>query len=75
GNLTLAIGIGVNLIAAPPADSVEPGALPPVSLAGETGIEIGPEDFLDLLAPAYPRREPSFTTYGFSPPRTPWRDA
>lgn len=75
GNLTLAIGIGVNLIAAPPADSVEPGALPPVSLAGETGIEIGHEGFLDLLAPAYARREASFTTYGFAPIRTAWLDA
>ena len=33
----LAIGIGVNLVAAPAWAEVEAGAVPPVSLAGETG--------------------------------------
>lgn len=75
GNLTLAIGIGVNLAKAPPSDVVEPGAVPPVSLAEETGVQIGPEEFLDLLAPAYARREASFATYGFAPIRTAWLDA
>ncbi len=68
----LAIGIGINLVAAPPAEAVEPGALPPVSLMGETGLRIAPEAFLDFLAPAFARREAQLSTYGFGPIRTAW---
>jgi len=67
-----AIGIGVNLVAAPAATEVEPGAARPVSLLSETGVKIGPEVFLDLLAPAYARHEAQFTTYGFAPIREAW---
>ena len=67
-----AIGIGVNLREAPAAHDMEPGAVPPVSLLSETGIWIAPEVFLDLLAPAYARREAQFVTYGFAPIRTAW---
>lgn len=31
-----------------------------------------PEEFLDILAPAYARWEAQFTTYGFAPIRTEW---
>lgn len=65
----LAIGIGVNLRAAPEA---EPGAVPPVSLMGETGVAVSPEAFLDLLAPAYARWEAQLVAYGFAPIRTAW---
>jgi BirA family biotin operon repressor/biotin-[acetyl-CoA-carboxylase] ligase len=68
----LAIGIGANLASAPPAGSVEPGALRPVSLLGETGISIAPEAFLDLLAPALARWEATFVTQGFAPLRAAW---
>lgn len=68
----LAIGIGVNLIAAPGADQVEAGALRPVSLLGETGLRVMPEMFLDTLAPAYARWEDCFTTQGFGPLRSAW---
>ncbi|TMV66829.1 biotin--[acetyl-CoA-carboxylase] ligase, partial [Thioclava sp. BHET1] len=68
----LAIGIGVTLIAAPGAAEVEPGALRPVSLLEETGARVTPEEFLDLLAPAYARYEQSFTRYGFAPIREAW---
>ena len=68
----LAIGMGVNLIAAPDASQVEPGALPPVSLLGETGIRVEPETFLNHLAPAYARWENRLTTQGFAPLRTEW---
>ncbi|MGP3696187.1 biotin--[acetyl-CoA-carboxylase] ligase [Rhodobacter sp. NSM] len=68
----LAIGIGVNLIGAPDASAVEPGAVPPVSLLAETGLRVTPEAFLDALAPAYARREESFTRLGFGPIRTAW---
>lgn len=68
----LCIGIGVNLIAAPDASQVEAGAVPPVSLLGETGLRIAPEAFLDALAPAYAAWEATFTNEGFSPLRTAW---
>ncbi|MEZ5725018.1 MAG: biotin--[acetyl-CoA-carboxylase] ligase [Paracoccaceae bacterium] len=63
----LAIGIGVNLAEAPPA---EPGAaFVPVSLRGETAIGIAPEDFLDLLAPAFAHWESRLKAEGFAPLR------
>ena len=68
----LCIGIGVNLIAAPDPASVEPGAVPPVSLLQETGHRITPEAFLDALAPAYAAWEDTFQTQGFAPVRTAW---
>ncbi|MGR3615463.1 MAG: biotin--[acetyl-CoA-carboxylase] ligase [Paracoccaceae bacterium] len=70
----LSIGIGVNLIATPPADWLEPGAVWPVSLMSETGAQVEPEEFLDALAEAYARYELQFTTYGFEPIRTAWLD-
>lgn len=68
----LAIGIGVNLAAAPAVSEVEAGAVPPVSLKGELGTVIAPADFLDLLAAAFARFEDQFTTYGFAPIRAAW---
>ena len=61
------IGIGVNLITSPSADQVEEGALRPVNLLSETGARVSPEEFLDLLAPAYAKWEAQFATYGFAP--------
>lgn len=69
---SLAVGIGVNLAAAPPADRVEPGAVHPVSLLGETGIRIAPEDFLSPLAMAFDRWSRQYETYGFGPIREAW---
>lgn len=68
----LAIGIGVNLAEAPGADQVEEGALRPVSLLSDAGIQISPEEFLDVLGDAYARIETQFTTYGFAPIREAW---
>lgn len=68
----LAIGIGVNLAAAPPREALEENAVFPVSLAGETGLILSPEAFLDLLAPAYAAREAVFATQGFAPIRAAW---
>lgn len=68
----LCIGIGINLIAAPDPDQVEPGALRPVSLLAETGLRITPEAFLDALAPAYAQWEATFHTEGFAPLRAAW---
>jgi len=68
----LCIGIGVNLIAAPDATQVEPGAVAPVSLLQETVLRITPEAFLDALAPAYVAWEAAFQTEGFAPLRAAW---
>jgi BirA family biotin operon repressor/biotin-[acetyl-CoA-carboxylase] ligase len=68
----LAIGIGVNLVAAPAADAVERGAVRPVSLLSETGAHVGAEVFLTHLAAAFARYETQFQTYGFEPVRTAW---
>ena len=68
----LAIGIGVNLIAAPDPALMEPGAVPPVTLLSETGHRVTPEAFLDALAPAYARWEAAFTAQGFAPLRSAW---
>ncbi len=68
----LAIGFGVNLAAAPPADLVEPGAVTPVSVMGETGLSVSPDDFLTQLAIAIVRREAQMATFGFAPIRSAW---
>ena len=68
----LAIGIGVNLIAAPDRAQVEQGALRPVSLLAETGLRITPETLLAHLAPAYAAWEDRFTAQGFAPLRQEW---
>jgi BirA family transcriptional regulator, biotin operon repressor / biotin---[acetyl-CoA-carboxylase] ligase len=68
----LCIGIGVNLIAAPDASQMEPGAVPPVSLLTETGLRITPAAFLDALAPAYASWEATFVAQGFAPLREAW---
>jgi len=68
----LIVGIGVNLIAAPPPEAVEPGAMTPVSVLGETGVRIAPEEFLTHLAAAFARWEGQFATWGFAPIRTAW---
>ncbi len=68
----LAIGIGVNLVQAPDAATLEPSAVAPVSVLGETGARVGAEEFLNLLAPAFARLQTQFETYGFAPLRTAW---
>lgn len=68
----LVIGIGVNLAAVPDIGVLEEGAVRPVSVLGETGLRIAPEDFLDALAGAYALWETRFVTYGFAPVREAW---
>ncbi|WP_417205110.1 biotin--[acetyl-CoA-carboxylase] ligase [Antarctobacter sp.] len=68
----LAIGIGVNLLAAPDAAQVEQHAVPPVALLSETGVRVTPEAFLNALATAYALHEARFATYGFEPIRGLW---
>jgi BirA family biotin operon repressor/biotin-[acetyl-CoA-carboxylase] ligase len=68
----LIIGIGVNLREKPEAATLEPNAVPPKSLYGETGITVSPDDFLDFLAPAYDYWENQLVTFGFAPVRRTW---
>ncbi|MDO5622536.1 MAG: biotin--[acetyl-CoA-carboxylase] ligase [Paracoccus sp. (in: a-proteobacteria)] len=68
----LALGIGVNLASAPDAAALEPGALRPVSLAAETGANVSPDDFLDLLAPAFAGWQAVHAAQGFAPIRQAW---
>jgi BirA family transcriptional regulator, biotin operon repressor / biotin---[acetyl-CoA-carboxylase] ligase len=68
----LAVGIGVNLIAAPEPDQVEPGAVPPVSVLAETGVRVSPERLLNALAPAYSRWTARLDEEGFAPLRAEW---
>lgn len=68
----LAIGIGVNLLAAPEMSQVEERAVTPVALLPETGVRVTPEAFLSALASAYATHEARFVTYGFEPIRSLW---
>lgn len=68
----IAVGIGVNLAAAPGRDAVEPGAVTPVSIKSETGFVVPPEEFLNLLAPAFARWLAQLDTFGFAPIRSAW---
>ena len=68
----LAIGIGVNLVHVPEGTALDPDALSPVSLLGETGIRVTADEFLPVLAQAFARHQAQFETYGFAPIRTAW---
>ena len=65
---TVAVGIGVNLVAAPDPREVEAGAVPPVSLEGRADVE----QFHAALRPAFEDRERALRTYGFGPTREAW---
>lgn len=68
----LSVGIGVNLREAPMKEWLAPGAVWPVSLMAEHGIQIDPEHFLNALAPAFARWENLFVAEGFMPIRDEW---
>jgi BirA family biotin operon repressor/biotin-[acetyl-CoA-carboxylase] ligase len=68
----LAIGIGVNLIAAPDPEMIEPGAVPPVTLLAETGRRVVPAALLDVLAPAFAHWDAVLERQGFAPLRAEW---
>ena len=72
GGQHLAIGFGVNLIAAPAEVQVEEGALRPVSVLGETGVRIEPEAFWHILSSTYALWEQLFVQAGFAPLRQTW---
>ncbi|MGY6411523.1 MAG: biotin--[acetyl-CoA-carboxylase] ligase [Alkalilacustris sp.] len=65
----LAIGIGVNLRTAPPAEGHH---VAPAALAQASSAEVTPEAFLDRLAPAFAARQALFQADGFGPIRAEW---
>lgn len=68
----VAVGIGVNLVASPALNQVERGAVPPVSVKGESGQDVSASAFLGQLAPAFARWDAQLVTYGFAPIRAAW---
>jgi BirA family biotin operon repressor/biotin-[acetyl-CoA-carboxylase] ligase len=72
GSGLLAIGVGVNLAAAPGAAEIEADALKAVALRGETGVSTAPETFLDLLARHFAEEEARLCRDGFAPLRADW---
>ncbi|PRX32686.1 BirA family transcriptional regulator, biotin operon repressor / biotin-[acetyl-CoA-carboxylase] ligase [Meinhardsimonia xiamenensis] len=68
----LAVGIGVNLAAAPPVQALEEGALPAIALEPATGVRVTPEALLDHLAPAFAGWSARLEAEGFLPLREAW---
>lgn len=68
----LAVGIGVNLVYAPAPGEVEPGAVPPTSVAASAGWAPTAEAFLPELAHAFATLERQFSEQGFAPIRHAW---
>ncbi len=70
----LCVGVGANLADAPDAgaDGIENGSRRPVSLLGETGIRVEPEEFLTRVAAAHDHWEGRFAAEGFAPAREAW---
>lgn len=66
----LAVGIGVNLSTVP--QGVTDAAFPPVSLVGEGGQAVTPEEFLTVLASSYATQEAKLATLGFTRIREDW---
>lgn len=70
----LLVGIGVNLVAGPPRESVPEARFRPSSLLAETGCRISPAQLLDHLAPAMDRWETRLAAEGFGPARAAFLD-
>lgn len=68
----VAVGVGVNLAAAPDPALLPDAGLPPVSVMGETGIMASPDDCLDLLAGHFANWLRQWQTQGFAPVRSAW---
>lgn len=68
----LALGIGVNLAAHPPADAMRPGGRAPTSLPAEGGRLLAPEAALDRLVPRLAHWVALHAAEGFAPLRDAW---
>ncbi|WP_299358725.1 biotin--[acetyl-CoA-carboxylase] ligase [uncultured Paracoccus sp.] len=68
----VAIGVGVNLAAAPDPGLLQDATVPPGSVHAETGVVITPDDCLDLLAQGFDRWLAAWQTHGFTSVRAAW---
>lgn len=68
----LCIGIGVNLAHAPSVTALEATAILPKSLAGDAGLDISAESFLNALAISFDTRQTQFHQGGFAAIRRDW---
>lgn len=68
----LCIGIGVNLAHAPSVTALESTAISPKSLAGDAGLDVSAEIFLDALATTFDVRLHQFQQGGFQAIRRDW---
>jgi len=68
----LCIGIGVNLAHAPSVTALEPTAIPPKTLAGDAGLNVTAEAFLNALAISFDTRQTQFQQGGFDAIRRDW---
>ncbi len=68
----LGIGFGVNLVAVPPLEALEPQAVAPVSVAGQGGRPHSQDDMLFWLASHFADEEKLMREFGFGPIRTRW---
>ncbi|MCY4196793.1 MAG: biotin--[acetyl-CoA-carboxylase] ligase [Rhodobacteraceae bacterium] len=71
----LIAGFGVNLASAPMIIDRDVDAPPPVSLVGETGRLVTPDDFLPHLAMSFETREAQLKEAGFESLRQDWQEA
>lgn len=68
----LAIGVGINLEMAPDPADLDADAARAVSLKGETGLTVTPDEMLDSLAVAFDEGWRQMRDYGFGPIRAAW---
>lgn len=68
----LTVGIGVNLVDAPPAASMDSWTVAPVSLRDVMGDAPDPAAFLDRLAPSFHAWHKRLVAEGFAPIREAW---
>lgn len=72
GALSLVVGVGVNLAAAPTWDELAADALAPIALAEVIGAAPTPAAILTALAAAFDRRLATWAAEGFAPIRRDW---
>lgn len=68
----LAVGIGVNLVAAPPLHDLDERAVSPISVAGAGGPNLSAPEFLESLAKHFAHWETQLQEFGFEPVRKAW---
>lgn len=68
----LTVGIGVNLVTAPPPAEVDSWTVAPVSVRDITGDAPDPVEFLDILASGFAAWQHRLQTEGFAPIREAW---